>query len=48
VLAHVWLTRSADGGFERVKPMLAQLDTLLSPTERARAKQLLEQPLAAQ
>ena len=46
MLAHVWLTRSAAGGFDRVKPVLEQLDKLLSPAERARAKQLLEQPVA--
>jgi hypothetical protein len=29
-----------------VKPVLEQLDKLLSPAERARSKQLLEQPAA--
>jgi hypothetical protein len=47
VAAHAWLTRSAAGGFDRVKPVLEQLEKVLSPAERARSKQLVEQASAA-
>lgn len=47
VQAHAWLTRSVAGGFERVKPVLAQLEKALSPSERARSKRLVEQVAAA-
>ena len=46
VQAHVWLTRSVAGGFEDAKPVLAQLEKTLSPSQRARSKQLVEQAAA--
>jgi TPR repeat protein len=47
VQAHAWLTRGVAGGFERAKPVLAQLEKSLSPSERARSKRLVEQAAAA-